>query len=451
MPLPAPLAELFLPLANLPEIYLGALRHDLTRYVVGAGGLYLLINCLLARRLAARKIRPDSPGWRQKRREILLSLRTVLIFAASGSSIALGVRAGLYRIGPDVGGGALFPTLATAAALIVLHDAWFYWSHRLMHRPKPFRAVHAGHHRSRNPSPFTSYAFDSGEAVIHALFLPTMLLVLPAHPVALLVFTVHMMVRNAMGHCGYELFPARADGSPRFGWLTSVTHHDLHHADARYNLGLYFSWWDRWCGTEHPDYIARFRAAARPIRTAARQPAAIVLTALALSTLFALPPAGNTALASERPAAAPVGRWATPGLGGIVDFGPCPRDPATRCGRLVWAWSPKTWSNLPADGLMVRGLVPAGDGGWRGELHNPEDGRTYRGTLRAEGPDRLRLEGCALVFCASQTWVRLTQFDRLRKLPSARCPASGTTTDGDSPGTPAGAAAGAVPARQARS
>ncbi|MEO8115092.1 MAG: hypothetical protein ABI655_11960, partial [Phenylobacterium sp.] len=29
----------------------------------------------------------------------------------------------------------------------------------------------------------------------------------------------------------------------------------------RWNFGLYFSWWDRWMGTEHPEYLARFAAA----------------------------------------------------------------------------------------------------------------------------------------------------------------------------------------------
>jgi sterol desaturase/sphingolipid hydroxylase (fatty acid hydroxylase superfamily) len=54
-----------------------------------------------------------------------------------------------------------------------------------------------------------------------------------------------------------------------FGWITGVTHHDLHHQDARWNFGLYFTWWDRWMGTEHPEYVQRFEAAAdggsRPI------------------------------------------------------------------------------------------------------------------------------------------------------------------------------------------
>ena len=74
-----------------------------------------------------------------------------------------------------------------------------------------------------------------------------------------------MMLRNAIGHSGYELFPANRNSRPLFDWMTTVTHHDLHHAHAGYNLGLYFTWWDRLMGTEHPDYHEAFRKVANPV------------------------------------------------------------------------------------------------------------------------------------------------------------------------------------------
>jgi sterol desaturase/sphingolipid hydroxylase (fatty acid hydroxylase superfamily) len=40
--------------------------------------------------------------------------------------------------------------------------------------------------------------------------------------------------------------------------MTTVTHHDLHHARAGTNYGLWFTWWDRMMGTEDPTYYARF-------------------------------------------------------------------------------------------------------------------------------------------------------------------------------------------------
>lgn len=234
------------------------LTSDFIRYAVGAGGVYLIVNLLMSRILLGRKIRAKTPDLRQMLTEIAVSLRTVLIFACVGTLIYMGAQTGIipvYTAVETYGWGWL---IASTVILIVAHDAWFYWSHWLMHRPGLYRWFHRRHHKSHNPTPFTSYSFDASEAVINAVYFPLILLIIPCHPIALLIFTTHMMLRNAIGHCGYEVFPARRDGRPLFDWLTTVTHHDLHHAQAGRNFGLYFTWWDRWMGTEHPRYHEEF-------------------------------------------------------------------------------------------------------------------------------------------------------------------------------------------------
>lgn len=259
--------------SHLAEIFSGVLVADFLRYAVGAGGVYLIVNLLLAVRLRARKIRADDPPQGQIRREILASLRTVLVFALNGTLIVLGAEMGIIPIYTDAADYGWIYLIFSIAILIVVHDTWFYWSHRLLHYPPLFRRFHRLHHRSHNPTPFTSYSFDLGEAVANAVYLPLILLILPAHPAAILVFVTHMMLRNAVGHSGYEFFPADRDGKPLFDWMTTVTHHDLHHAHAGYNLGLYFTWWDRLMGTEYPDYHETFRRVARhDLRRPVREP-----------------------------------------------------------------------------------------------------------------------------------------------------------------------------------
>jgi sterol desaturase/sphingolipid hydroxylase (fatty acid hydroxylase superfamily) len=244
------------------EVYPFILQADLVRYVVGAGGTFLVVNTLLSGWLTRRRIRDERPDWRQMGREIAASLRTVVIFSLVGLAIALSERLGWLAIYDDPLERGLPYFVFNLLALIVLHDAWFYWSHKIMHRPWLFRWFHRLHHRSHNPSPWTSYAFDASEAVVNAIYLPLALMLMPSSLLAAFLFTAHMMLRNAVGHCGYEVFPARGDGPPLLGWLTTVTHHDLHHARPRYNFGLYFSWWDRLMGTEDPTYLAAFARAA---------------------------------------------------------------------------------------------------------------------------------------------------------------------------------------------
>lgn len=246
------------------EAYLRIFPMDLLRYLLGAGGTYVIINLAFSGFLAGRKIRAEKASGAQMRREFWSSMGTVAIFAFSGAFfIAAGVEIDVISVDAQISerGWAYF--IFNLSALIVLHDAWFYWTHRLMHDPRLFRRFHRTHHRSHNPSPWTSYSFDAGEAFINALYLPIALLILPSSSLAIFVFLIHMVLRNAIGHCGYELFPSWRNGRPVFDWLTTVTHHDLHHAQAGWNFGLYFTWWDRFMSTEHPLYAEKFAQAVR--------------------------------------------------------------------------------------------------------------------------------------------------------------------------------------------
>ncbi|MGB0507465.1 MAG: sterol desaturase family protein [Pikeienuella sp.] len=249
------------------QTYKTVFVFDFIRYAVGAGGVYLVLNLILSRWINRLKIRPTKPPLRQIGRELILSFRTILIFAGVGSIIGLGVGTDWFQIYLDINEYGIWWLVLSTVTLIVAHDAWFYWAHKIIHHPRLFRRFHRAHHLSHNPTPFTAYSFDIGEAVINAIYLPIILLVLPSHPIALFIFTGHMMLRNALGHSGYEVFPANRHGKPLLGFLTTVTHHDMHHAHAGYNLGLYFTWWDRIMGTEHPDYLTQYAAKAPSIKT----------------------------------------------------------------------------------------------------------------------------------------------------------------------------------------
>jgi sterol desaturase/sphingolipid hydroxylase (fatty acid hydroxylase superfamily) len=245
-------------------------RVDLIRYIVAAPLAWLVICVVLAPLLRSRKIRPDTPPWRQHVIEVACSVRSVAIFSTVTLATFALQSAGLFW------GTALrmdFSPLWIAgsfALTVVAHDTWFYWSHRIMHRPALFRTFHRRHHRSFNPTPFTAYSFDIGEAAVMAAFAPLWLFLVPVCWPAFGLFMLHQVARNVIGHCGYELFPANREGRPLFDWMTTVTHHDLHHAQAGSNYGLYFTWWDRLMGTENPNYHARFADAVSPRR--ARRP-----------------------------------------------------------------------------------------------------------------------------------------------------------------------------------
>jgi len=250
-------------LTALAANWLQSLTTDITRYAIFAIATWLVLWVLLAIPLRHRKIRADSPPARQLLVEFAISLRSIAVFSTVGLSMFALERAG-YLPGPAK--AAAWGPLWAAVSLVLMiigQDAYFYWTHRAMHRPKLFRTFHRRHHRSHNPSPFTAYSFDIAEAAVLAAFVPIWMILIPTSWPVVGLFMLHQIARNTLGHSGYELFPAGRDGKPLLGWLTTVTHHDLHHEQAGWNYALYFTWWDRLMGTEHPQYFARFAAATR--------------------------------------------------------------------------------------------------------------------------------------------------------------------------------------------
>jgi len=258
---------------DVSQSWLNDLAHDTRRYAIFAIAVWLILWVVLARTLRARKIREEAPPPRQLFIEFLFSLRSIAVFATVGVGISLADRAGLFPMSQRAQhwGPAWFAV--AVVAMIVAQDAWIYWTHRWMHRPRWFRAFHRRHHRSHNPSPFTAYSFDFGEAFLMVAFVAVWPAIFPTPWGVIDVFMAHQIFRNTLLHSGYELTPARADGRPWFDFLTTTTHHDLHHAQAGWNFAPWFTWWDRWLGTEHPEYHARYaQSAGRPLRLPAGPP-----------------------------------------------------------------------------------------------------------------------------------------------------------------------------------
>jgi sterol desaturase/sphingolipid hydroxylase (fatty acid hydroxylase superfamily) len=249
-------------LSPLATHWLLLMLGDAIRYAIFTTAVWGLMWILLARQLQHRRIRENRPPARQLRSEFFYSLRSTAVFATISLLPALALKAGWIngdQLAKQWGEWWLW---ASVVLMIVAHDAYFYWVHRLSHHPRLFRWVHRRHHLSNNPSPFTAYSFDLPEAVLMGSFVPLWVLLVPTQWFAVELFVYHQIIRNTLLHSGIEVMPARRDGRPLFDWMTSTTHHDLHHARMGWNFGLYFTWWDRWMGTEHPEYLARFRMVA---------------------------------------------------------------------------------------------------------------------------------------------------------------------------------------------
>mgnify|MGYP006271643777 FL=1 len=229
------------------------------RYAIPAGLLFLLFYGTLRHRWLARKIQQRFPKRQHIFQEIKYSFMSACVFATVAIGLYYATEAGwtkIYREITDYGWGY---TLFSIVLLVVLHDAYFYWIHRLMHTRWLYRRVHRVHHHSHNPSPWTALSFHPLEALLEVGIIG-LVFVMPLHPMAIFVYSTLSLGMNFMGHLGFEIFPAHTLKHPLLRWFNTSTHHNMHHEKGRRNYGLYFNIWDTWMGTNHPEYRARFEA-----------------------------------------------------------------------------------------------------------------------------------------------------------------------------------------------
>lgn len=237
------------------EMALHVFAFDFGRYAIAASLVAALVWLLRRTPWRGRKIQKREATSSDFRREFLASVRTVLVYVFVSMFVIWGTRHGVFHeIKTSFG---LAANLGLLAAIIIAHDAYFYWSHRAMHDPRLFKHFHRFHHRTITPTPWAAYSFAIPEAFVMAVFMPIWLFFVPTPGIVIFTFLIIMILRNCMGHAGLELHARGWASHPVLKWISTTTHHDLHHAGSfNHNFGFYFTWWDKLMGTEHPDYVA---------------------------------------------------------------------------------------------------------------------------------------------------------------------------------------------------
>lgn len=244
----------------------------LLRYVLFAGAAFLVVWVFLGKKLAHKLIQRKKPEAERIWHEIKYSLITFFVFALSGVFTAWSQIHGYNLIYEDVSDYGTAYLIFSIFALILLHDTYFYWTHRLMHHKLLFKSFHLVHHRSTNPSPWAAFSFHPLEAIVEAGIIPLASVLFPLHQGAMLVFFVYMTSLNVLGHLSYELFPSWFLKSKFTNWHNTTTHHNMHHKYFNCNYSLYFNFWDKIMGTNHEKYKETFEEVASRTPTSVANP-----------------------------------------------------------------------------------------------------------------------------------------------------------------------------------
>jgi sterol desaturase/sphingolipid hydroxylase (fatty acid hydroxylase superfamily) len=190
--------------------------------------------------------------------DIRLSVVSAGVFALASALILTGYNHGLTLLYSSCQQYGLAYLGLSYCLVLLVQDTWFYFTHRLFHHPSFFRWFHQGHHRSRQPTPWTSFAFDPLEAVVQSLFLIVIVFVIPLHFVTVIAVLTTMTVWAVLNHLSVDRLPGSFPHHWLGKWFIGPAHHSLHHKKYNFHYGLYFTFWDKLLGSQDPNFEQTF-------------------------------------------------------------------------------------------------------------------------------------------------------------------------------------------------
>lgn len=228
------------------------------RYILMAGIPFLLCYKLGVNYLSKSKIQDRRAAKKDFTRDFLYSMQSTAVFVVISYLIFYTPLKSITRVYTELNDYPSWWLWTAVGISLVIHDTYFYWTHRLLHHPKLFKIAHVLHHQSTNPSPWTSYSFHFLEAWTEGLVLLVIAMVIPVHRLTIFTFTIVAFMINVYGHLGYEVAPKWFRNTFLFEIFNTSVHHNLHHSKFKGNYGLYFRIWDRLLGTENPNYVKEY-------------------------------------------------------------------------------------------------------------------------------------------------------------------------------------------------
>jgi sterol desaturase/sphingolipid hydroxylase (fatty acid hydroxylase superfamily) len=363
------------------------------KYFLVAGLAFLVAYVVLRKRIAWRKIQPKFPADKDYLREIVASIISIIIFALM-PIIILGVpeiRVHTQLYGPIAARGWVY-FFAVFPLLFLVHDAYFYWMHRMIHHPKLFKLIHLEHHRSVNPSPWAAYAFSPWEAFLESLIFPIFLFTVPVTLWHVFIFFMLSITYNVYGHLGFELYPKGFHQTRVGRWVNTSVSHNQHHRYFKGNYGLYFLFWDRWMKTMRTDYDKAFEEVTGRVK-------GVVVTALLLlvslagvmGQVKADDITGIWLTHGDKPARIQIYKAGAKYYGKIIFL----QFPTENEKPLVDRNNPdKAQQARPVLGMEILNGFAFDKDEWNdGHIYDPESGKTYSCTLSLKDPHTLKVRG----------------------------------------------------------
>ncbi len=220
------------------------------RYLFFAGGTTLLILKASDHWLEKHRVQKVSLQKKDFLRELKYSVVTFFIYGSIFAFIFNPHVRPYTQVYSNIKDYGILWAIFSILLLMLIHDTYFYWMHRIVHAPVLFNRVHRIHHLSTNPSPLAAQSFHPVEAMLEMIWIFPLVFIVPINQKLLITFSFFSMLYNVYGHLSVEIMPEGVRKNIFGKWLNTATHHNGHHRYYNGNYGLYFLFWDRIMKTE---------------------------------------------------------------------------------------------------------------------------------------------------------------------------------------------------------
>lgn len=380
--------------------YLLPIAINIARYFLLAGIPFLIFYLLFPDKFSKNKIQTRFAKRKDFMREIFHSMQTTFILAGVSLLIIHSPLRNYTLIYESISTYPVWWIPVSVLLALIVHDTYFYWMHRTVHHPMLFRRIHLLHHKSVNPSPWASYSFHFLEGILEAMVVPVILLLIPMHLLALVLFTFSSFAINVYGHLGYEVAPRWFRHSLLFEIFNTSTHHNLHHAKFKGNYGLYFRFWDRLMKTENPDYVKEYDKIQERRFGNARPSYSWKITLMLLMLVLGLGAISAKGQGSIK------GKWKDDEGGGVILIY---QEDGMYYGQLAAADEPEENAKIQGKTIvLMKDFQKTSDTQFCcGTIYQPREKRLITATLILKDGNTLEINGRYGLFTGSRIWTRL--------------------------------------------
>ena len=146
---------------------------------------------------------------------------------------------------PTTALGWFYLTVGSPLMFLLFSDTCVYWIHRALHHRLLYTPIHKLHHKYKETTPFSSYAFHPLDGWLQGCPYHIFVFIFPMH---------HISYFCALAIVGLWTINIHDRTTCRIPFINGAAHHTIHHTGFTYNYGQYFVFWDIFGGTFRNPY-----------------------------------------------------------------------------------------------------------------------------------------------------------------------------------------------------